>query len=342
MLDDGRLPEGRVAIERICYGRVWREAHTDSQGAFAFQLGMNNNEFQDASVGNNDMMRSQCASGSSLFGASPGSTPLQAAGVTTRDLMSCELRASLPGYWSDSIRLAGRQLHDNPDVGTIVLHRSGAARGGATISATTLKAPREASKALERARSAAAKSNLDAAIKDLKKAVAVYPQFAEALSMLGELYVAKGNTDDATHVLQQAIEADPNYVPPMIQLALLAGRQRDWKRMQELSDKALGLDGYDYPAAYYYGAVANYNLNNAAAAEKNARAARRLDSQYRFPRIDLLLANILADRADYTGAAEQLRSFLKHQPTGKDADAARETLSQMEQKIAAGPAPEQK
>ena len=47
-------------------------------------------------------------------------------------------------------------------------------------------------------------------------------------------------------------------------------------------------------------------------------------------------------RGDYAGAAEQLRSFLKYQPTGSEAEAARGMLEQTQQRIASGTAPEPK
>lgn len=53
------------------------------------------------------------------------------------------------------------------------------------------------------------------------------------------------------------------------------------------------------------------------------------------PRVDFLLANILLQRDDYAGAAEQLQSFLKYSPSGAEADSARELLAHTESKLAA-------
>jgi hypothetical protein len=70
-------------------------------------------------------------------------------GVRERDLFSCELRASLPGFRSDVVSLANRRFMDNPEVGTIVLHRLGNVEG-LTISATTMAAPKDAKKAYDK------------------------------------------------------------------------------------------------------------------------------------------------------------------------------------------------
>jgi hypothetical protein len=44
------------------------------------------------------------------------------AGLSDRDLVGCEIRASLPGYVSDTINLGFRRVLDNPFIGTIYLH----------------------------------------------------------------------------------------------------------------------------------------------------------------------------------------------------------------------------
>ena len=336
-LDDGTDPSERVAIERVCNGRVRREGYTDAHGAFGFQLGAQQ-IMQDASVGGMDTLASSgvmarpTSSGSAVFAPTT-----QTVGVSQRELMGCELRAALPGFISERIDLAGRQLFDNPDVGTLVLHRMGKVEG-TTISLTTLQAPEEAKKALQRARHALAKKDNAEAERQLQKAVALYPKFAEAMSLLGEVYSGEGRKDEAEKMFRGTMEADPKFIGPYFNLAVLAGTTRDWQRMLELTDKAVALDPCENPSIYLLNAVANYNLHNLVAAEKSARLARRLDARYHFPRADFILANILTQRGDYAGAAEQLRSFLKYAPAGAEADAAREMLAHTEERLASAAA----
>ena len=335
MLDDGTEPHERASIERVCNGRVRREAYTDSHGQFSFQLGLETRGFQDATVGGGpDPMRN-----TSVFGnaQTSGAPPVASLGVTRQELMSCELRANLPGFRSDSISLAGRKVFDDPSVGTIVLHRLGKVEG-TRVSATSLQAPRNAKKAFERGQNFLKKGNQAEAAGEFSKAIELYPKYAEALAQLGELYANQGRNEEAKKLYQQAMEADAQLLVPYFGLAALAARERDWTAVAELSGRALALNAYEYPVAYLYDAAANYNLHNLDRAEKSARAGQRLDTQHRLPRIDFLLANILMQRQDYAGAAEQLRVFLKYQPTGSEAEAARGMLVQTEQRIASGPA----
>lgn len=254
-------------------------------------------------------------------------------GVTETELMSCELRANLPGFRSDSISLAGRRIFGSFNVGTIVLHRIGKVEGS-RVSVSSLLAPRDAKKAFERGQDLLKKQSRAEAAQEIRKAIDLYPKYAEAQLALSELYAEQGRKQEAVRLLEQAIESDPKFLPPYIVLARLAGDQNNWPRMAEFSERALALNAYEYPVAYFYHAIANYNLEKYEVAEKSARTARRLDSQYRLPRIDFLLANVLLKRQDYAGASEQLRTFLEHGPAAPEAQMARDLLAQSESKLA--------
>jgi tetratricopeptide (TPR) repeat protein len=335
MMDDGTEPSERVSIERVCSGHARREAYVDSHGQFGFTLGGSLQVFQDASVGSSyDPTRSLTGGfgpGTSQPGGAMGGTASQ--GVTQQELMNCELRASAPGFFSDSVSLAGRQLFDNPDVGTIVLHRLAKVDGSA-VSMTSLQAPKEAKKDFEHGQSLLKKGKKEEAASQFSKAIDAYPRYAEALAKLADLYVEQRRDAEARTLYERAIEADSRFLLPYFGMTILSAREQDWKAMANFSERALALNAYQYPVAYFYNAVANFNLNKLDVAEKNARAARRLDSQHHLPRIDYLLAKILIRRDDYAGGAEQLRSFLAYESSGADADGARELLKQLEQRIA--------
>ena len=70
-------------------------------------------------------------------------------GQSDRRLWGCELRAALPGFRSDVIRSPTIHYMDNPDIGTIILHRLGKV-DGFTISVVSALAPKDARKAYEK------------------------------------------------------------------------------------------------------------------------------------------------------------------------------------------------
>jgi hypothetical protein len=136
VMDDGTPPPDSVVIERVCNGVVRPEGYTDSKGRFSFQLGQNTAVMADASVGSAADGGGFGGRNSRNMGGMPGR-----GGLSERELMGCELRASLAGFRSEIVNLAGRRVMDNPDVGTIILKRLGNVEG-LTISATSAMARR--------------------------------------------------------------------------------------------------------------------------------------------------------------------------------------------------------
>ena len=260
----------------------------------------------------------------------------QRGGVTEQQLMGCELRASLPGYRSDVVNLAGRKAFDNPDVGVIILHRLGNVEG-TTISATSLNAPKDAKKAFEKGRESLKKKKVADARKELEKAVGLYPKYASAWFELGLAQEAENQTDQARNSYAKALEADAKFINPYLALALISAKEKKWQEVVDTTDRAIKLNPFDFPQAYFYNSVANFNLGNAEAAEKSAREVLKLDTAHRFPKVEHLLGIILADRREYGAAAEQMRNYLKFAPGAQDAATVRTQLTELEKLAAQKP-----
>ena len=247
--------------------------------------------------------------------------------------MGCELRASLPGFRSDTVVLTSRRLFDNPEVGTIVLHRLGNVEG-TTISFTSMRAPKEARKAYDKARQSLNKRKWAAAQKELEKAVQIYPEYATAWFELGRTYEAQENFQQARDAYGKALAADGKFVNPYVHIAGLAARDGNWQEVVETTDRLLRLNPFDFPGAYFYNSVANYNLRNLDAAEKSAREALKLDGQHRFPKIDRILGVILAQKNDLQGAARHMRNYLQLDPKAGDAELVKKQLAEIENLVA--------
>jgi tetratricopeptide (TPR) repeat protein len=335
-MEDGTPPPDSVVIERVCNGTPRPESYTDSKGRFSFELGRNAHMMMDASVGS--------ASGgfgdplSRTRGESPLSGPPQ--GHTPSDLMGCELRASLPGYRSDVVILSGRRLFDNPDVGTIVLHRLGDVEGS-TISLTSLQAPKKAKKSYQKGLKAVRKQKWAAGQKEFEKAVEIYPGYAAAWFQLGRSLEQQDNLAEARKAYGRALASDEKFLNPYFQLTGIAMREQKWQEVVETTDRIVKLNAINFPAAYFYNSVANYNLKNFEAAENSAREALKLDTQHQFPKIDHVLGVILAQRGDLASAAQHMRSYLKLVPEGSDADTVKQQLTEIERFVGPPKATEQ-
>ncbi|MCS6951666.1 MAG: tetratricopeptide repeat protein [Bryobacteraceae bacterium] len=329
LLEDGTPPPEPVVIERVCNGVVRPEGYTDSKGRFSIELGRNALMMADASVGS---AADPGFGGTGGFGTQRGSMtnlggPM--GGLSERDLIGCELRASLPGYQSQVVMLSGRRLFDNPDVGTIVLRRLGNVEG-TTISMTSLSAPKEARKAYEKGREAAGKKKWADAQKQLEKAVQLHPEYAAAWFELGRTLESQNHVAQAREAYSKALAADPKFINPYLQLAGIAARERNWEEVAAVTDRILQLNPFDFPGAYFYNAVANFNLRKLDAAEKSAKEALKLDTQNRFPKVNHLLGLILAQKHQFASAVTHLRNYLALAPNAPDAETVKQQLAEVE------------
>ncbi len=293
VIDDGSVLAESVSIQTVCKGRRHTETHTDSHGGFSFQFGG-----RFASSPNVD------------FDADTGSRNTAGTRTDRRDLIDCELQASLDGFTSDSIPLEGRfSGYENADVGRLVLHRRANVEGF-TISATTALAPEAARKALEKGQEQQQKGKLDDAQKSLEKAVAMYPKFAVAWFELGRLQLQKNDPASARTSFQQSLAADSKYVNPYRGLTQIAQREQRWQELIETSEKLLALNPVSFPDAWLSNALGNYCLRNFDAAEKSARRGLEMDVEHRVPKLEYLLGLTLLKRSAYEDAAQHLRAFL--------------------------------
>ena len=316
--DDAPLPEA-VKIDRLCSGTTRSVAHTDLKGRFSFEL-FRSTEIADASSEASDSL---------------GNIADRRMG-RNQSLLGCELRFSLPGFRTESVSLAEERSLENPDLGTIILHRIANVEG-LTVSATAALAPKDAKKLYEKGVEALTKKNSAEARKNFEKAVEIYPRYAVAWYELGILNEQRNQFDDARKSYSQAIAADAKYIPPHERLAWIALRESKWAEVAEHSDAVLRLDPIDYPDSYYLSAVGNFQLGNLDAAEKSAREAVERDKGHKNPRASYVLALTLAQKGNFRDAAPLLRSFLEQNPDVPDAVAVRQQLASVEEAAKAQP-----
>jgi Tfp pilus assembly protein PilF len=301
----GVLPEP-VPIERVCNSVSRREGYTDTKGQFEFQLGQNTT-FQDASESDSRI--------------TPASTPRPGSNSSRRplDLTGCELRAVLAGYQSSVVvlRLTGGDSWQY-EVGTIFLKRLGDAPG-TTISVTSMAASKDAMRAFEKAQKIKAEKPEEAE-KYLKKAVEIYPQFAAAWALLGDIHRQRNEFNAARTDYARAASADPQFVNPEYGLTVIAMQEKKWDEAVRLSDHVLKLNAGAFPLAYFFSAAANYNLQKFEAAEDSARKFKALDTQHDHPDVCLLLSYVLSRKQDYAGAAREVRDYLAAAPDSPDAE----------------------
>jgi len=309
ILDAGWPPAEGADIVVTCNGQPLLAAHTDKKGEFSLPLDTN------------------------LIRAAPDAKTRSVVGYFSQ---RCGLQATFPGYKSATINLADL---DSLYLGTIVL-RPIAPGDGKPVTAAALAAPEEATKAFEKGRQALSAKRPQEARQQFEKAARIYPKYAAAWCELGKLRIEERDFDGARGLFQVAINADPQYLDPYLQLAALQAAARQWVELAETTEAALRLDAHDYPQAYYLNALANFNTQNLDAAESSAREAERFDRQQRFLGSWQILGRILMIRRQFAEAAEQMREYLWLVPEGPDADSVRSWLAEIEKLSGPGAPPD--
>lgn len=325
--DGSALPEP-VFIERICNGRISRDGRSDFKGYFTITINMSPQFRFGDPEGSAEMGG---GSGLTTIGSISSRMP-QTPSALAGALAGCEVRASLAGFRSSSVGIPMGELGNSVgavNVGTIVLQRMDKV-SGVTVSTTSLNAPKDAKKAYDKAHHDIENKNFAQAQQELEKAVQLYPRYVAAWQDLGAVYAQQNQLDKARSAFEQARTADAMFVPAYVGLASIALRESRWAEAAELSARATQLDGVDFPGAFYYNSFANYRLGNLDQAEKSARRAETLGAQRAFPQVNLLLGAMLANRRDYSDAADQLRAYLKAAPSAANAESVRQKLAEIE------------
>jgi len=190
--------------------------------------------------------------------------------------------------------------------------------------------PKEAREAFEKGRKAGAEKKFDQAVTELNKAVTVYPQYAAAWSLLGEIHRLQNQFGPAREEYGKALAADPKFVSPYFGLAAIAVMENKWSDAAQLTDELIQLNSLAYPMAYFFNAAANLNLGKLDAAELSARKFQQVDKAHTRPDIALLLANILAGKHQYAEAAQLYRDYLAVKPDAPNAEALKKEAQRLE------------
>jgi len=293
--------------------------HTSGDGSFAFEWTTISQAFGDAS----QITRMSSGGSGSLTGSRNGSRGLD-------PLANCDLVADSGGYSSSRVSLYDRAGQSDYDVGVIVLHRIAAGEGH-TVSVLALKAPKAAKKSFEKGMSLAANKPAEALV-SFETAVRIYPQYADAWLGLGKMQWELSRKEEARASFQKSMELDNNLVGPWQELGYLACDSAKWEDAARYLDQAVRLDPMDSPAAWYFNALANYNLGRFDRAERSVRAELKLDKGMN-PHADYLLALVLIARQDLEGGAAALRNYIASSPKAEDVETAKKQLSRLETQL---------
>jgi len=195
-------------------------------------------------------------------------------------------------------------------------------------SVTSLQIPRKAQKEYEQACAVLQKKKLPEAEQHLRKATEIYPKYVAGWVMLGQILETRQQTAGARNACSRASSADPNYLPAYLCLAEIAGREQEWNEVLNLTSRALELDSVNDAYAYFFSAIAYFNLNQLPEAETRALKAEVIDRNHDEPLLQYLLAQIYEAKHDSANATSHLREYLKLAPDSQDLDNLKKDLAE--------------
>ena len=234
----------------------------------------------------------------------------------------CRVTVRLEGYATVDVTLHHQAV--------IALKRLGA-RSGSLVSASSLEAPEPARKAYEKGIDEIDRKKWDKALEDLERAVALWPKYAAAWTDLGDVYREQSMAAKARAAYDHALQADPKYARacvPAARLALDEGRMNDGLR---LSEQAIAIDPVEFPEAWFYSGVANFNLKHFDEAARSAQRAIELDASHALlPRAEHLLGFIFAAKGEYAEALVHLRNYVRISPMATDVPEAISLIATLE------------
>jgi hypothetical protein len=191
------------------------------------------------------------------------------------------------------------------------------------VSASGLGVPTRARKEFEKATELIAKQELAQAVERLNKAIALYPAYAVAYNNLGVIYSRLGDTGREKEALQKAISVNDHFALAFVNLGRMEIASGDFADAETALGKACAFDPTDPMTLILlsYAEFMDKHFDDAIAVSRKAHA---LEKPHAF--VHRVAARSFEQERKGANAIAELEMFLKEEPPGPRADAARKEL----------------
>lgn len=200
------------------------------------------------------------------------------------------------------------------------------------INASLAKVPKPALEQFKKALEAKEKGDIKQAIEKLKEAVELYPQFAEAYSELGTLYLMNGEIDRAGEASQKTLQFNENNLNAQLNYGIVLLNQRKMYEAEKQLEKVVLADEKAATPHMYLG-IALVGLNYPDYAEKEFLKAITLKDDEKVAQAHKYLGGIYWKRGNIKEAAIELEKYLRLVPKASDAEKVRLTIKQLNEKM---------
>lgn len=196
------------------------------------------------------------------------------------------------------------------------------AAGVITVKEASQNIPKDARKALDKARKYREQKKFDAALTELDKAINLYPDYFQAFAEKGLVQINTGHTNEALDNFGRAIEIFPAYEPAVSGAGYCMLTLGKYDLSAALLEKAVYLDATRAQNLLFLG-IANLALSRWQKAQEALERALKLNAA-ESSAARLYLADAFAGQRLYTRAADELRTYLQLNPGAPNADRLRQ------------------
>ena len=198
-----------------------------------------------------------------------------------------------------------------------------------TVSVTDLNIPDKARKEFEKASALIAKKDWEKALEHLDRAVAIFPQFADAYNNLAVVYARLGQRDHERESLQKALGLNDHLLPALTNLASMDLVDRNLPEAETLLNRATAIDPHDVASLALLAKIELLNQHYDAA----VATCHKVHLMPHAPQsmVHYVAARALEAEHRVLEAMSELKTFLDEQPSGPGADLARKEMAVLEQ-----------
>ena len=240
--------------------------------------------------------------------------------VVTSGVSQVRSRLDSNGSQELSLRLPGTQVATD-GIGT-----------KSSVSLSQMKVPGKARKVFQMAMDAFRLSHLDDAFTLVQKALGLYPDYAQALTLRGVLNLKKGDTKSAQPDLEKAVELDYSDESGYVALAALYNTEGKYKEALRVLDRGLSLHPNSWQGLVEEVRAQLGSSNFDDALKTIARAEKFVPAEVHY--CQLFKAQALAGMKNYAASATEIEGFLQLEPNGPNSEVARKMLIKLQGAVA--------
>jgi tetratricopeptide (TPR) repeat protein len=205
-------------------------------------------------------------------------------------------------------------------------------RPGNTVSVAQYRVPEKAREEFNKAHENLEKGRTEDANKHLARALELYPDYADALTLRGILELDHKQTDAAIADLDRAIKSDGSYALAYMVMGSAFNQESKYDQAIQSLQRGESL-APNYWQAYFEMGKSYVGKGDYPAALAQLDRAKSLAGP-EYPLIDFLRAHALLEMKQYSEAMSALQSYLQKEPQGANSEKARQILEQMQGQVA--------